>query len=302
MSKIIITGGAGFVGSNTIAALLKEGYTLDDIMVVDIRDCELNPDFPVTKCDITSPSFANCIDEGDKILHLTAIPIYEADPRKIFRVNVEGMINVVQCAMERRAERIVFASSGAVYFGLGDIHPPIDESCPTCPNTYYGYSKLVSEHILEMHKKTMPYIALRYGYIYGRGDKGAINIFVNKLNNNEAPTIFWGKQSVEQVYVKDIAQANVKALHSSNMNQIYNIGTGAAMPIRAVYDMCATLLNKDIEPEIKPLRSWDPPSFWYNINKAVRELGYSPKWTLSEGIKDMLKEMKLIKDVKDSGF
>lgn len=286
--KIIVTGGAGFVASYTIKELDRLGY---DVLPLDIRESDV---FGVTKCNILSRNLTKYIDEGDKILHLCAVPIWMADPRKIFRVNVEGTINLIQCALKKKAERIVGASSGAVYFGNKDIHPPITEKTPAEPNTYYGYSKLFGEQLLKNHKNEMPYIVLRYGYIYGKGDRGAINLFIKNLIQNKRPTIFWGKQQVEQVYVKDIVQANIKALETDNINKIYNIGTGVAMPLRSIYDVCSTLLNKDIEPIIKPLRPWDPPSFWYDITKSMRYLNYSPKWTLTEGIKDMLLEMDMI--------
>lgn len=285
--KIIVTGGGGFIAGYTILELRKLGY---EVLPLDVRASTLFPEIEVTICDILSPDFKKYIDEGDKILHLCAVPIVEADPRMVFRVNVEGLINIVQYALEKKAERLVAASSGAVYFGNSDIHPPIDESCPMKPNTYYGFSKVVAEQILEIHKNELPFINLRYGYVYGRGAKGAVACFINMLSQNKTVTIYGGKQQVEQVYVRDIAQANILALNTTYTNESYNIGTGSPMPIRQIYDVCSILLNKKSEPSIKPSRPWDPPIFWYNIGKAIKLLGYSPKWTLTEGIKDMLKE------------
>jgi len=287
--KIIVTGGGGFIGGHTILELQKRGC---EVLPLDVRDSILFPQIKITKCDINSPELAKYIDEGDKILHLCAMPIVLADPRPIFRVNVEGTINLVQYAMEKKAERIVMASSGAVYFGKRDIYPPIDETTPTQPNTYYGFSKVVGEQILAMHGQELPWIALRYGYVYGYGDKGAISIFLKALMADKRATLFWGKQCVEMVYIKDIVQANIKALKTKRgLNEIYNIGSGLALSITEIYNLCATLLKKDIEPIIKQLRPWDPPSFWFDIRKAVKLLGYSPKWTLVEGIKQEIKDL-----------
>jgi nucleoside-diphosphate-sugar epimerase len=288
--KIIVTGGGGFIAGHTILELRKLGY---EVLPLDIRASSLFPEIEITICDILSSDLKKYINEGDKILHLCAVPIVEADPRIIFRVNVEGLINVVQCALEKKAERIVAASSGAVYFGISDIHPPIDESCSMQPNTYYGFSKVVAEQILKMHKNDLPFINLRYGYVYGRGAKGAVSCFINLLSQNKPVILYGGKQQVEQVYVKDIVQANILALNTSYTNESYNIGTGNPMPIRQIYDICSILLNRKLEPIIKPARPWDPPIFWYDIGKAIRLLGYSPKWTLTEGIKDMLREIEI---------
>lgn len=287
--KVIVTGAGGFIGGHTILELQKQGY---EVLALDVRDSVLFPQIKITKCDILSSELKDYIDEGDKIMHLCAIPTVLANPRLIFRVNVEGTINLVQSAIEKKAERIVIASSGAVYFGKKDIHPPIDETTPVQPNTYYGLSKVVSEQILAMHEHELPWIALRYGYIYGYGDKGAISIWLKFLMTDKKPVIFWGKQFVEMVYVKDIVQANIKALETKKgLNEIYNIGSGTATTLKDIYNLCATLLNKYTEPLIKPLRPWDAPSFWFDIRKAVKNLGYSPKWTLTEGIKQEIKDL-----------
>jgi len=260
---------------------------------MDIRQSALYPELKITMCDILSPKIKDHIDEGDKILHLCAMPIVASDPTKVFRVNVEGTINLVRYALQAKAERIVMSSSGAVYFGNKEIHPPVDEKVPTLPNTYYGFSKVVGEQVLTMHQFELPFVVLRYGYIYGRGDKGAVSIFIDRLRKNKRAIIFGsGGRLIENVYVKDIVQSNVKALITPNTNQIYNIGTGVALTIRQLYETVAGVVGNYVEPEVKPLRPWDPIGFWYDINKAVRLLGYSPKWTITEGIKDTLKELK----------
>lgn len=287
--KIIVTGAGGFIGGHTVLELQRRKY---EVLPLDVRDSILFPQIKITKCDILSSELKDYINEGDKILHLCAMPIVLADPRPIFRVNVEGTINLVQFALEKKAERIVMASSGAVYFGKRNVYPPLDETTPTQPNTYYGFSKVVGEQVLAMHSQELPWIALRYGYVYGYGDKGAISIFLKALMTNKRATIFWGKQHVEMVYIDDIVQANIRALETNKgLNEIYNIGSGTATSIREIYNMCATLLGKTIEPTVKPLRAWDPPSFWFDIRKAMKNLGYNPIWTLTEGIKQEIKDL-----------
>jgi len=292
MCKIIITGAGGFIGSHTYKELLRLGHPKSEIVPLDIRDSVLFPEIKIIKCDILSPELANYIEKGDKILHLCAIPVIGGDNKKMFRINVEGQINLAECALAKGAERIVFSSSGAVYFGNQEIYPPVDENTPTQPNTYYGFSKVVAENVLKMHQNELPFIILRYGYIYGRGSKDAISLFLNALSENKSSIIFGGHQIIEKVYVKDVVQANILALNTSSMNEIYNIGSGTSLSIYQIYEICESLMNRRIEPIIERLRTWDPKSFWYNINKAVKNLGYSPKWTLTEGIKDMLREKR----------
>jgi len=295
MDRIVVTGGSGFIGVHTIEALLAKNY---EVLAVDWNVERLKEKFSsaagleIVKEDIRSPSFRNHVSKGDKVLHLAAIARFgdcERDPLEALEVNVVGTLNVLMACRDAKAERIVFSSTGSVY--SRDAPVPLREDGPRGQVNIYGSTKKMAEDWIFYFAKQyrLPFVILRYGYVYGRGKwHGAIGSFISLLREGNAPTIYGGEQINDFTYVKDIVQANLLALETDKTFQAFNIGSGRARSIRDSYDLCRKYLNINTEPKILPPRDVDYPIFVYDITKARVLLGYEPRWSLEDGIKDML--------------
>lgn len=292
--KVVVTGANGFIGTHTARQLLDRG---DHVVALDLNTEGLSKFFQhnrnceIVQCDIVSDRLKNHVSQGDKVLHLAAIPRFDAaeqNPQKAVRVNVEGTLNVVQACIEKKAERLVYSSTGSVY--SRDAPVPIREDAPREPSNIYGLTKKQAEDWIRMYGDRLPYVILRYGYIYGRGkDWGAVGAFLRRLKEGKRPAVFGGKQTNDFIYVKDVVQANLLALETPLLNQIYNIGSGRAKSIKDVCEMCIKAVKSNLTMEIKPARMFDFPVFVYDISKAQTLLGFEPKWNILDGIEDSLK-------------
>jgi len=288
--SIVVTGASGFIGRHTVKELLERGYSVTgiDVSPSDVK----HKDLKNVRCDVSSPELASHIGEGDKVLHLAAVSTFGAageNPVMAVRVNVEGALNVVQSCMEKKAERLVYSSTGNVYHKSSTI--PIKEDSPRNPTSIYGLTKKQAEDWIMLYGDRIDYIVLRYGYIYGQGKNwGAIGNFLRRIRQGEQPVIFGGRQTNDFIYVKDVVEANILALESEYLDQVYNIGTGIATSIKETCRLCLEVMNSDLEMKIEPPRSFDIQMFVYDITKARLLLGFEPKWTLTEGIRDMAKQ------------
>jgi UDP-glucose 4-epimerase len=292
--RVVVTGANGFVGLHTIRELLSAGY---EVMAVDIVDSKLQTYFHDSKrCTIKSMNILDenlkqSIRKGDKVLHLAAVPRFdeaEKNPQKAVRVNVEGTINIVQACIEKKAERLVYSSTGSVY--SRNVPIPIREDAPREPDSTYGLTKKQAEDWIFHYDHRLPYIILRYGYVYGKDkDWGAVGAFLKLLKEGKRPVIFGGRQTNDFIYVKDVVQANLLALETEHVRQVYNVGSGRATSIKDVCELCIKAMKSNLIMEIKPARAFDFPVFVYDISKAQTLLGFDPKWNLLEGIEDVLK-------------
>lgn len=278
--KVIVTGGSGFVGTHTIKELQKkyEVFNFDIIEGYDI-------------CNYGQISSA--VNKGDKILHLAAVSRFgdaEDDPVEAFKTNIGGTMTVLKAAREKGAERVVYSSTGSVFMPVWNV--PIGEDHPISGNSVYGYSKAWSEKLFD-YVKGVPFVILRYAHLYGKGKEwGAIGSFVNRIERGMKPIMFGGGQSNDFCYIKDVVQANILALGTENTNLAYNIGTGEELTIEQVYKTVQKVLKTDLEMEVKPLRGVDSSRFVYDISRAKKLLGYKPKYSLEEGLKDLYGDRK----------
>jgi len=292
--KVVVTGANGFVGLHTVRGLLDAGY---DVLAVDITDSELKARFKGDKrCEIAT---TNILDENlkkiikkeDKVLHLAAIARFDQakrNPQRAVKVNIEGTLNIIKACIEKKAERLVYSSTGSVYSHNAPI--PIREDAKREPDSIYGLTKKQAEEWIFLYGENLPYVILRYGYIYGKDkDWGAVGAFLKRLKQGERPLIFGGKQTNDFIYIKDIVQANLLALETEHTRQTFNIGSGRATSIKDVCELCIDAVGSNLTMEIKPARAFDFPVFVYDISKAQTLLNFEPKWNLSKGIKDILK-------------
>lgn len=279
--KIIVTGGAGFVGSHTCKALREKGYT---VLNFDLK----------TGYDIrNSYQLDKVISKGDKVLHLAAVSRFkEADdnPWLAYETNVLGTRNVAMACKINKAERLIYSSTGSVYMPIEE-EPPITEKFKCRGNSVYACTKYLGE--LAIKREGPPFIILRYAHLYGEGrmDHGAIGAFLSRVERGLQPTLYGGSQSNDFTYIKDVVQANILALETdklTNLNEVYNIGTGEELSTETVFNLLAKYMGYKGDFLVLPYRSVDPKRFVYDISKAKRMLGYNPQYTFKKGMEDYL--------------
>jgi UDP-glucose 4-epimerase len=277
--KVLITGSLGFVGSETVKLLEKEGHTIihyDLMQGYDIRDFE---QLRQTVID-TKP---------DRILHLAAIARFadaDKDPKLAHETNVLGTMNVVQVCQEFHIP-LVYSSTGSVYMPIKQ-EPPISENFPICGNSVYGCTKALGEMYVKEHT---PHIILRYSHLYGKEKRmhGLIGGFLERIERGLAPTLYGGTQSNDFLYVKDVAEANLLALTVTwdKWNQSYNIGTGEELTAEQAGKLVCEVAGYKGEIEIKEQRTVDPQRFVYDTSKAEIMLGFKAKYNFRQGMEDM---------------
>ena len=277
-NKIIVTGGSGFVGSNTIPLLIKSGY--------DVLNFDLKTGHDIRNYD----DIKSVISEGDIVLHLAAIARFaeaDADPLVAYETNAIGTKNVADACKAKKAERMVYSSTGSVYMPI-EQEPPITEEFKARGNSVYGCAKYQGE--LYVQKANIPYVILRYAHLYGEGKMGhgAIGGFINRMIRGLEPQLYGGQQSNDFTYVKDIAAANLKALETENINDVYNIGTGEEMTTEGVFKVMADRFDYHKEFERFPMRTVDPLRFMFSVQKAKDKLGFIAKYNFKDGLNDYL--------------
>jgi len=288
--KIIVTGGSGFVGSNTIVALIKKGY--------EVLNFDLTEGYDIRRLS----DLQEVIEPGDKVLHLAAIARFaqaDADPLLAYETNIEGTKNVALACLVKKAERLVYSSTGSVYMPVIQ-EPPITEKFKCRGNSVYACSKYLGELIIERLK--VPFVILRYAHLYGKGKigHGAIGGFIDRMNRGLSPVLYGGKQSNDFTHIEDVVQANLLVLETRDMGKTYNIGSGEELTTEGVFEIMRDALGYEKEFEILPGRSVDPLRFVFDINKAREGLGYNPKYSFKEGFDAFCKENNIKAPEKSS--
>ena len=296
--RILVTGGAGFIGSHIVDAFIGAGH---EVGIVDSfwshgggRRANANPKAQLFELDIRDAALANVFQtfkpqavSHHAAQHSVAIstqdPLYDAD------VNVKGLLNVLTHAAAAKVNKVVFASSAATY-GTPQ-HLPIDEQHPQAPESPYGITKMIAEHYLRYFAAGpgLRYTALRYGNVYGprqdpNGEAGVIAIFVGRTLKGESIRIDWdGEQQKDYVFVGDVARANLLALDKGD-GEVVNIGTGLGTSVNALHAAIATAVGRDVEVVNAPKRPGDVYRCVFAIEKAKAVLGWEPQTKLAEGI------------------
>ena len=297
--RILVTGGAGFIGSHIVDQCIDRGH---EVAVIDSlwtegggKEQNLNPKAHFFRGDITDEATLQSIfDEvrPELVSHQAAqhsVAISTKNPQFDATVNVLGLLNVLTQCTRVGTRKIVFASSGATYGTPARL--PIDEEVPQHPESPYGITKMVGEHYLRYWQEAhgLSYTALRYGNVYGprqdpNGEAGVIAIFAKRFLNHESVRIDWdGEQQKDYVFVEDVARANVVALEQGD-NDIFCIATGKATSVNELYNTLATITGYKPEIERAPKRPGDIYLSYFNCTKAERVLGWKPQVTLDEGI------------------
>jgi UDP-glucose 4-epimerase len=293
--KILVTGGAGFIASHIVDRLIELGHT---VMVVDnlatgYRE-NVNPSARFYEMDVRDPEFARLIlaERPEVIDHhaaQTMVRVSTERPNYDAQVNVLGIINLLTAASKAGVRKVIFASSGGTVYGTCQ-HLPITEAEPFAPESPYGISKAASEYYLRYFAANagVHYTALRYANIFGSRDtissEHVITVFAKRLLQGLPPVIHWdGEQAKDYLYVDDVVEANVLALHRGD-DQAFNIGSGKPVSVNAIYDLLVELTGIAIKAEHGPKRVGDVRLFYFDCSKAARELGWTPRVSFKDGV------------------
>ena len=298
--RIVVTGGAGFIGSNIVDAFVALGH---DVVVLDNlwthgggRREHINSRASFVHMDIRDESVKRVFTDfkPEVVCHHAAqhsVAIGSRDPQYDAQVNVIGMLNVLDAAVACGARKVNFASSAATY---GDGVPmPADESSPQRPISPYGITKMVTEHYLRFYQAEhgLEYTALRYGNVYGprqdpNGEAGVIAIFIGKILAGEGIRIDWdGEQTRDYVFVRDVVAANVLAL-TRGTNDIFVIGTGQKTSVNQIHRELVAVSGRDIVVTRAPRRAGDAREVYFNAAKAAKELGWHADVDLTTGMRE----------------
>ncbi len=314
--KIMVTGGAGFIGSNVVDGYIREGH---QVIVVDNlttgRRQNFNSDAVFYEMDIRSPELRTIIEkERPEIINhhaaQTSVPVSVNNPLEDADVNIKGLLNLLEGAVSSGVKKFIFISSGGAIYG--DIPgAPADEEHRIEPLSPYGVSKFASECYLGYyrHQYALRSVILRYANIYGprqipRGEAGVVAVFMNNLLNKIPSVLNHYPEDPDGMvrdycYVKDVVRANLIAL-SDTVEGIYNIGTGRPTKTielyriiyEAVKEVMPDLPDYLKEPERAPARPGDLKWSCLSVEKAKFQLGWTAGYSLSEGIRETLKWWK----------
>ncbi|HEV3157637.1 MAG TPA: NAD-dependent epimerase/dehydratase family protein [Candidatus Baltobacteraceae bacterium] len=295
--RIIVTGGAGFIGSHIVDAYLAAGH---QVLVIDNlfehgggRRENLDPRASFANRDIGDPSLVDIFRDfrPDIVSHHAAqasVAIGSRDPQFDARVNVLGLLNVLDATSAVGARKVIFASSGAIY---GEpVELPMTEATLQVPTSPYGISKMVAEHYLRFYhaERGLDFTALRYGNVYGprqdpEGEAGVIAIFLGKFLAGEGVRIDSdGEQTRDYVYVGDVVAANIAALERGG-GKSYVIATGRRTSVNEIYRTLIEVTGFTAPLQYCPKRPGDVRDAQFDTTLARRDLGWEPKVSLREG-------------------
>lgn len=293
--KVFVTGGAGFIGSHVVDALIKRGaevVVIDDLSTGFERN--INPGAKFYRLSICSDQLRNVfeLEKPQFVIHMAAQTVVTksiSNPLTDANINILGSLNVISNCAAFGVRKIVYSSSCALY-GTPE-YLPVDEKHPINSLSPYGISKHTVEHYLYQHRHLygLPYIALRYANVYGprqntRGEGGVVAIFAGKFLTSEQPTIFGtGDKSRDYVNVEDIVRANLLAMESDEIG-IFNIGTGVETYDQQVFDTMSKECNYLCLAKYADERPGEIKRMCLNSGLAAGKLGWKPQVDFEEGI------------------
>jgi len=301
---ILVTGGAGFIGSHIVDAYVNEG---NKVIVIDdlssgVRE-NVNPKAEFHKLDIRSPEIEEIFQRRriDVVNHHAAqmdVRRSVADPKFDASVNVLGGLNIFEAARKFDVKRVIFSSTGGAIYGEQDYFPA-DEEHPVRPLSPYGITKLVTEKYLSYYKQVhgIDHVILRYANVYGprqnpHGEAGVVAIFARKMLHGESPVINGdGKQTRDYTFVGDVVRGNLLALKSSGSN-IFNIGTGIETDVNQLFQILRGWLNPACAENHGAAMQGEQRRSVITYKKIQRELGWSPTVELSEGLRQTAEYFK----------
>lgn len=308
-----MTGGVGFIGSHIVDDLLAHNFK---VIVVDNLSAgkreNINPGAAFQQLDICSPELSSIFTKNkiDWVNHYAAqidVRHSVADPQQDARSNILGLLNLLENCRQHGVKGVVFASSGGVIYGEPD-KLPVNETFPKKPVSPYGVSKLASEHYLYYYHSVrgLPYIALRYGNVYGPrqnpyGEAGVTAIFTRQILSGETPTIYGdGKQAYDYVFVDDVVKANRLAMQKLAAmpspkyidDNAFNIGTGVSTSVNELFASLKEITGFGKKANYAAARAGELKKMALDASKARRGLSWQPSINLSDGLRKLVNSLR----------
>lgn len=304
MPKILITGGAGFIGSHLVDAFIKRGYK---VTVVDNlstgRKKNLNPKAEFYKMDIQDKKLSGIFrrEKPDFVSHHAAqidVRLSVTDPLFDARVNILGSLNLLECCRQYKVKKIIFASSGGAMYGDTDVIPT-PENHPAKPCSPYGIAKVTVEHYLYYYKiaHNLSYVCLRYSNVYGprqnsKGEAGVVAIFADKMLNEVQPVINGdGRQTRDYVYVGDVVRANLLALDKKVEGE-FNVAATKETSVNELFAKMVKILNRHFKETHGLAKSGEQKRSCLSCEKIKKILFWQPEIALDEGLELTIKWFK----------
>ena len=309
--KVLVTGGAGFIGSHVVDLYLDHGY---EVVIVDDlstgRASNLNPGAKFYPLDIRSPLLAEVFEaeRPDYVNHHAAqmnVRRSVADPFFDAEVNILGSLNLIECAKRYAVQRFVYISTGGAVYGEPE-YLPCDEAHPVNPVCQYGASKHTVEHYLYIYHVNygLAYTVLRYPNVYGPrqdplGEAGVVAIFTGQMLT-DAPVVINGdgEQVRDFVYVGDCARANLLALTKAPDHAIYNLGSGRGTSVNEIFAALQRITGYRRSPLHGPAKTGETRRIYLDASKARRELGWEPTVHLEDGLEQTVAFFRTLETVR----
>ena len=296
--KILVTGGAGFIGSHVVDAYIEAGHqvaVVDDLSTG--RPSNLNQQAAFYKVDIRSPELRQVFDgfRPEVVNHHAAqmdVRRSVADPRFDADINILGSINVLECAREYGVRTVIYISSGGAVYGE-PVFLPCTEEHPVDPICPYGASKHVVEQYLYIYRQVygLDYTVLRYPNVFGprqdpRGEAGVVAIFTRQMLGDEQVVINGdGEQQRDFVYVADCVSANLLTLDNGSRGRIYNLGQGIGTSINEIFEHLKAITGYRRDAVHGPPKAGETYRIYCDASRARQELGWEPTVDLEEGLR-----------------
>ncbi|GGA33374.1 NAD-dependent epimerase/dehydratase family protein [Paenibacillus physcomitrellae] len=298
--KIVVTGGAGFIGLHTVELLLRQGH---EVVVVD--DLEQGtrtysgPRVAFYPLDVGSENLASVFaaEKPEAVIHLAAQVSVQRSlefPSLDARHNIVGTVNLLKQCVDYNVAKFVFASSAAVYGNAS--HLPISEGTPAEPLSFYGASKKTAESYIQMFAERygLNYVILRYANVYGmrqnsKGECSVVASFVKRILEGDRPWINGnGEQTRDFIYVKDVAAANAAALFLGERETL-NVGSGRPFSVNELFRLISEICGKGgLEPEFRPFKPGDIQDSLLDNRRALGVLRWEPAYSMLDGLKEMI--------------
>lgn len=305
MGKYVVTGGAGFIGSALVRALLSEGarhvVVIDNLLTGKEKNLdEVRSQIDFQRADIRDyAAIAPLMEGAEVVFHLAAIPSVPRsieDPVPSHEVNVDGTFQVLRASVAGRVGRVVYAASSSAYGG-SEILPKVESMAPA-PQSPYAVQKLAGEYYAQVFYRCfgLETVALRYFNVYGpRQDpsspySGVISLFIKAITERQAPVIFGdGEQSRDFTFVEDVVDVTLKAARARGVaGKVYNAGNGNRYSLKQVWQTLERIEGVKITPLHGPPRAGDVRHSQADVTAAVRDLGLRPRFSLEEGLRRTL--------------
>jgi UDP-glucose 4-epimerase len=295
--NVLVTGGAGFIGSHVVDLLIEKGCTVsiaDNLSTGRMEN--INPGAKFYNIDMRDPGLQEVVarERPSAVIHLAAqvdVQCSLRDTRSDAEINIIGSINLLDACAGCGVNKVVFASSAAVYGS--PVYLPVDEKHPVLPQSPYGLSKYTVEHYLRLYREMhgVNYTVLRFANVFGprqdaNGEGGVVAIFADRLVKDVQPVIFGdGEQTRDFIYVKDVAGACVAALRRGD-GGTYNVSTGKGLSVNHLYQSLKAVTGSTLEAVYQPSRPGDITHSVLVNARACVSLDWRPRYILAEGLSE----------------